>query len=1046
MRVRRFLVLVMFFLPVALPGLEPDRALPPKRWAELQARARAVGSAGEQAARLLACRDEEELELALLALGRVCARGKGAGASAAAIFDELRARRDPRADVIAAELLLQTVGVGKVGSFAPAPQILDFPAELCERAAGLLGDPNPVVQAMGEWTLALRVKKQGASVKRMDQLFRPRPADLRWHRAWSARPPSRRLEDDYARQLVQLNLHRGLAGLRSANEALHERLRRLLDDPGSRRPPAAALDGYAEALAEARRRAEGPESGLAGAHRAHVALRVAGRGLVEAARTEFPTEGFVFHTARAIPGGVWNVNVPVTGDTNIPGGDIWVRRSADPASEGVALLRGALGDGSLSGLDLDWEGRDLLFSFWQQPVDPAAKPRGWRLGNARLYRLALGGGEPRGLPAKAGHNDIEPSFLPDGGYVFASDRSGFGNQCAGPFLQDKRCTTLFRLAPEAGAEPVAISNNKDFDRQPHVLNDGTVVFLHWEYQERGLYETHAVWRCRPDGSGMDAFFKQHLSRPMSIRDVGPVPESELCVGTAQGHHDGHNGPVLLFDPGRGINAADTMLLVTPGVGPIEGGLGPLAGRTVPEGGVANRGGSYINPFALSARAFLVGHDLTNTEADFAVYYIDVWGNRELLHRDPEYSCVSPHPLRPRPRPPVVADVAKPGQDHALAFVENVYRDLPGVEPGAVKYLRLSQSLPLPAPVEESDPRHRFNHLHWLPGDATTSHFSYWSWSPSRTIGLVRVAEDGSAYFKVPAGTPIYLQALDARYLEVRRMRSSFTLQRGEFRGCAGCHESRPESAGTATRYPRETFAAGPQTPEAPPWGGDTVLDYRRHIQPIFDRACGSCHGERAPAGGLDLSAREIGGFAQSYRSLFGLKPGDPTPVRAMEYHLALHPEAKGARYVSDRAAAPIHQRMQQNRQPGQLVWISDRLSGAEITEPRQFGSGRSPLILRLLDPQDATHRDLPRKIGRDGWLALVTWIDHNANYHSTLMDKTSYARDRQIRRVPYELPSIWIPGDRAPLYLNRANLRLVSSGGPDPEPLPELVPEEETEP
>lgn len=1039
----RYPVLVLL-LVCAMPAsraLEPEKPLSLKRQAELQAQTRAVGSARAHADRLLGLRDEDELERALLVLGRVCAKG-GDGKLAGEIFDELRARRDPRASIIAAELLLQTVGVSKVGSFAPAPGILTFPPALCDRAASLLGDPDPVVQAMGEWALALRVKKQGSTVKRIDQLFAPRAADRGWLERWAARPAAQALADDHARQLVQLNQHRDLVGVRAANDALHQRLRAMLAAPGGRPPAPAALSAYASALAEAKRRTEGREAELVTAHRAHLALRAAGRALVEGARPEFPSEGFVFYTARSIPGGVWNVNVPVTGDTNIPGGEVWVKRSADPAAPATALLRGALGDGSLLGLDLDWEGRELLFSFWHQPIDPAAQPRGWRQGNARLYRLPISGGKPRSLTDAPGYNDIEPSFLPDGGVVFASDRSGFGNQCAGPFLQDKRCTTLFRLAPGAGAQPIAISNNKDFDRHPHVLNDGTVAFLHWEYQERGLYDTHAVWRCRPDGSGMDAFFKQHIGRPMSIRDAHAVPGSELCVATAQGHHDGHNGPVLLFNPARGINAADTMLLVTPGAGAVEGGLGQLGEQIVPEGGVRTRGGSFINPFPLSEKAFLVGHDLTNTEADFALYYIDVWGNRELLHRDPGFGCFSPHPLRARVRPPVVADVAKPNQDHAVAFVEDVYRDLPGVERGAVKYLRLSQSLPLPAPVEEADPRKRFNHLHWLPGDATTSHFSYWSWSPSRTVGLVRVAEDGSAYFKVPAGTPVYLQALDEHYLEVRRMRTSFTLQRGEFRGCAGCHESRQESAGTALRYPRETLAAGPQTPEPPAWGEGTVLDFRKHIQPIFDRACVSCHGERSPAGGLELTAREIGGFAQSYRSLFGLKPTDPTPVRAMEYHLALHPEAKGARYVSDRAAAPIHQRMQRNEQPGQLVWISDRLSGAEITQPRQFGSGKSPLILRLLDPKDAAHRDLPRKIGRDDWLALVTWIDHNANYHSTLMDKSSYTRTKEIRRVPYELPAIWVPGDTGPLFLNRANLR-IAGGDADRDPMPEIIPIEE---
>jgi len=217
---------------------------------------------------------------------------------------------------------------------------------------------------------------------------------------------------------------------------------------------------------------------------------------------------------------------------------------------------------------------------------------------------------------------------------------------------------------------------------------------------------------------------------------------------------------------------------------------------------------------------------------------------------------------------------KPDATHAAAFVENVYRDLPGVEKGAVKYLRLSQRLMLPAPVDYDDPDYRFNHLHWQPGDSTARHFGYWTFAPTRTIGIVKVEDDGSAYFKVPAGTPVYLQALDENYCEVRRMRTSFTLQRGEFRSCAGCHESRLEAVGNRATYSSKPLSRAPQTPKPPPWGDCTVQDYRRDTQPIFDRHCVRCHGEKKPKAGLDLTGRPIAGFTQSYRSL---RFTDPSP-------------------------------------------------------------------------------------------------------------------------------------------------------------------------
>jgi hypothetical protein len=392
------------------------------------------------------------------------------------------------------------------------------------------------------------------------------------------------------------------------------------------------------------------------------------------------------------------------------------------------------------------------------------------------------------------------------------------------------------------------------------------------------------------------------------------------------------------------------------------------------------------------------------------------------------SCFMPQALRARARPPVIADTVKPDASFATAFVEDVYRDLPGVARGEVKYLRMSQSLMLPAPVyaEAGQPapigRDAYNHLHYLPGDATAHHFAHWTWSPSRMIGLVKLEADGSAFFKVPAGTPVYLQALDKDLTEVRRMRTSFTLQRGEFRSCTGCHESRLETVGNRRPLPRATLAQGPQTPVPPPWGETVVLDFREHIQPVFDRACVSCHGENKPAGGLELTSREIGGFAQSYRSLFGLKPADPTPINELDWHLVLNPAAKGAAYITDRAAVKIHKLMQANNWPGQLIALSDRMGDSAITQPREFGSSRSKLIRTLLD--DPEHRDKVKTLlTPDEWLALVTWIDHNAVYHSTLFDVSDFKATGAFTRVRFDLPSVWVPADTNPTFFNRADNR-----------------------
>ncbi|MFP4380546.1 MAG: hypothetical protein ACLFUS_08595 [Candidatus Sumerlaeia bacterium] len=976
----------------------------------------------QAAAKLQGIADQEQLEKEIVGFAKAV-HGLKAFDKAAETFDILIQKQDLPSAILAADILLKIADTVATSSYGLSKELRSFPDELCERSASLMDYPNPLVQAMGEWMISLRVKKQTATTKKLDETFRPGKSKQAWYVKWEQREANFDLEDNYCRQLIQMNRHRTAAGVAEDVEKVAARMSKLLADPKTKKDEA-PVAAYETALANAREAASG--SNLTQAHIAYIILRKAARDVIVASRYEFPREGVAFYTNPTITGGVWNVNVVVTGRTNIPLGDLYVKKNSDPAKAATALkIEEKIGAGSIRGLDLNWDGDKLLFSYWMQPITGEA-PFGWDYTkNASLFTTDLQGSELTRLTNAPGSNDVEPCFLPNGGYIFASDRSSYGNQCAGPFLQNKRCTTLFRLDPSRDKEPVAISNNKDFDRHPHVLNDGTVVFMHWEYQERGLYNLHTAWRCRPDGTNMDALYKQHIDVPMSIRDVQQVPGSDLCVATAQGHHDAHNGPVITFNPALGINNADSMRLITPGTSSVEGGLGPLNNQIVEEGGVENRGGFFINPFPMSEKAFLVGHEMTGNECEYGVYYIDVWGNRELIHRDKNMSCFMPHPLRQREKPPVVADTVNPNINYAMAFLENVYLDLPGVEEGAVKYLRMNQRLFLPAPVDYEDRNYDHNHLHYLPGDSTSYHFGHWTWAPTRTIGMVKVNPDGSAYFKVPAGMPVFLQALDENFCEVRRMRSSFTLQRGEFRGCTGCHESRYEATGRV--YRTDTLSAGPATPEPPSWGVNTILDYREHIQPILDKHCVSCHDAEKPAGGIDFTSREIGGFYQSYRSMFGLKPNDPTPVKELNWHFALHPEAKDDEFYGKkkdgtypdnvRSTKDILEQMEENRFPGMLVSISNRHSKTEITMPYMFGSNKSKLIRTLLD--DKKHREkVKSKMTEDEWIRLVTWVDHNAIYHSTVIDVSQYNDNKRLPRVPYYLPSPWQPADTNPTFYN----------------------------
>ena len=132
------------------------------------------------------------------------------------------------------------------------------------------------------------------------------------------------------------------------------------------------------------------------------------------------------------------------------------------------------------------------------------------------------------------------------------------------------------------------------------------------------------------------------------------------------------------------------------------------------------------------------------------------------------------------------------------------------------------------------------------------------------LGEVEVEMDGSAYFEVPAGVPIYFMALDKEGRAVQRMRSFTHLIAGEVQGCIGCHASREEVAPISSRA--VALRRPPQKLQPPEWGTGG-FDYARVVQPALDRHCGECHSGPAPAGKVDLSGDPTDYFNVSYETL-----------------------------------------------------------------------------------------------------------------------------------------------------------------------------------
>jgi hypothetical protein len=136
------------------------------------------------------------------------------------------------------------------------------------------------------------------------------------------------------------------------------------------------------------------------------------------------------------------------------------------------------------------------------------------------------------------------------------------------------------------------------------------------------------------------------------------------------------------------------------------------------------------------------------------------------------------------------------------------------------------------------------------------------------LGTVPVEEDGSVYFFVPSGVPVFFQALDNKGLALQTMRSLTYVQPGQTLSCIGCHESRelaPKVAGRPVAAHREPSRLTPGPDGSWPLRFDTL------VQPVLDKSCVSCH---SPGSNDKIAAQFDLTAENSYQSLISFAEKD----------------------------------------------------------------------------------------------------------------------------------------------------------------------------
>jgi hypothetical protein len=643
-------------------------------------------------------------------------------------------------------------------------------------------------------------------------------------------------------------------------------------------------------------------------------------------------------------GGVFHMCDQYYGCNAKPGGGLFILSNPFGSNpkltnvlENSAVERGRLtGDNLSSGTflapELSYDGKTILFAYTQaKAYEKYRGKEAYEWSPEISYHIFKVNADGTGLVqlTDGPFDDFDPAFLPDGRIVFVTERRGGYLRCG------RHCPvyTMYSMEPD-GSDIICISFHETHEWHPSVNNDGMLVYSRWDYVDRDTNIAHHIWTSFPDGRNPRSFHGNYPvrreSRPWMEMSIRAIPGSHRYVATTGSHHGNAFGSLVLIDPRLEDDGAMAQLTrLTPDTPFPEAEGKPIRNYM-----------RYGTAWPLSEDDYLCVYD--SEAKNRGIYWIDRFGNRELIYSDPSISCLSPIPLRPRHMPPVIpsktVQTAKAIQmvsgkiPQETITIVNIYdSDFVWPEGTKVTALRIIQALPKTTPPPN---RPRI-------GIANQTNARV-------VLGTVPVEADGSAYFEAPVGKAIYFQALDQRGMAIQSMRSATYVHPGEQMTCLGCHEPKHRVPKQSTARPLALMRP-PSKIEADV-DGSNPFNYVRLVQPVLERNCVSCHQKEKA---LDLSGEIEGnnGWTRSYNNL------------AEKYGFYFH--------VSNGS-------------------INQGVHGGSRTIPGKFGAKASGLMKYMDD------RHYGVKLSEEDFHRLTLWLDCNSEFYGSYENTVAQAKGQIV--------------------------------------------------
>jgi hypothetical protein len=553
-------------------------------------------------------------------------------------------------------------------------------------------------------------------------------------------------------------------------------------------------------------------------------------------------------------------------------------------------------------IDLHFDAKKMIFSM----ADTS--------GQWGVYEFDLNGAGPVRLPLipEKDVQNYDACYVANDDIIFSSTAPITGVPC----VQGNSHVSNLYYWKKTTNSIRRLTFDQDHNWCPTMLPNGRILYLRWEYSDLPHFVSRILFHMNPDGTNQVEYYGSNSYWPNSIFYARPIPNSQSkFIGIVTGHHGVRRmGELVLFDSQKGKFEADGVIQRIPGWGKkVEPKIyDQIADDSWPK---------FLHPFPLNEKYFLVSCQPT-PESNWGIYLVDVFDNLLLLKEEPGYALFEPIPLKSSKRPPLIPNRVQPESKTATMYISDIYQGqgLKNVPRDVVKSLRLIT----------------YNFAFFNMGGQQNRVGLDGPWDIKEVLGTVPVEEDGSAFFTVPANTPISIQPLDDNNCAVALMRSWTTAMPGEKQSCVGCHEKQGHSATNIN-----PIAAQKKPRNINSWYGPRRgFSFKRELQPVLDAYCIDCH-------------------------------NGPSEIPDFTKRAEIHPPSKSESYRKNTRFSPSYLELRK------FVRTPTIESDMHQQPAYEFHANTTRLVQLLKSNHFGVQLDA------ESWDRVVTWIDLNAPYHGT---------------------------------------------------------------